>query len=100
MSIALTAILALFSFSALLMYFIFLPFTGGLFRFSSVRLLLCLDRGFALFGIGNAVAILFFAAAKSVRSVAPWVDELLAAKRIVELKRYQSAYIRFYSANK
>ena len=32
--------------------------------------------------------------------VEPWVDELVAAKRIVELERYQSAYIRFYSANK
>jgi len=32
--------------------------------------------------------------------VEPWVDELVAAKRLVELERYPSAYVRFYRANK
>jgi hypothetical protein len=32
--------------------------------------------------------------------VEPWVDELVAAKRLVELERHQGAYVRFYRVNK
>ena len=37
---------------------------------------------------------------KVTPGVEPWVDELVAAKRLVELKRYPDHFIRFYRANK
>jgi len=32
--------------------------------------------------------------------IEPWVDELVAARRLIELKRYPKHFIRFYRANK